>query len=432
MTCFMIFFGLAVCAFEELMVYSVCNTFLQRRLSGKYQDFLAIAGFTLFLLVINQLHHPLLNVTATVLTAFCIALLIFTGGARERLYCCSLTCLVLFATEYVGFRILGGDLSARSFLSTIIATVLIKLSAFIILQMICSGSKNKKVRFAGPQKIIGCFFLYPLSCFVLLLGLRYSKISAPPRTVGEFVLITGLLMLLFSNMLLFFLYDYVVTISGQIHEHELSQAKDHLTQQHFSIIQETNRKYTSLLHDVNNYIRTIQNIQLQEDSRQIQHISESLMAEISGIGSQTFCSSPIINAILHEKYQEALGAQIDFHIFVEPCFPEPQISDHDLISLLCNLIDNAEEAAVQCEHPYVNIQLFVNGAYQVIKVRNPYRNDLIYSQKHFFTSKPNPEKHGFGIRRVEAITKKYNGSFSCTPGSDEFTAVALLPLDIPC
>lgn len=430
MTCFLILWGFAVCIFEELMIYSVCETFLNRRLPRKYQDVLITTALSLTLFMINQFHRPLLNVTATLITALCTALVLFTGCLRERLYCCSLSCLVLFATEYVGFRILGSDLSTRSLFSTIIATILIKLAAFIILRIICYSSKSKKVRFTGPPAITGCFFLYPLSCFALLLGLRYSRLSTPPQSAGEIILITGLFLLLFSNMLLFFLYDYVITLSGQMHEYELNQAKDTLTQQHFTILQEINNRYASLLHDVNNYIKTIQNLRTQEDSFQIQHISSSLMSEISEIRSQSYCTSPVINAILYEKQQTAIQKEIDFRIFVEPYFPAPDIPDNDLISLLCNLLDNALEAAVQCRNGFVDVQLFVNGAYHIIKIRNPYEHQPLRDHNHFFTSKQDSQNHGFGIRRVEAIAEKYHGTFRCTSEKSEFTAIVLLPLKI--
>lgn len=430
MTFFIMLFGLAVCVFEELMVYTVCKTFLKRRFSHRYQDFGTLVCLSLALFCINQLHSPVLNVAATISTALCIAILLFTGFIREKIYCCCLVCLVLFATEHIGYRILGGNLSTYSLLSTITATILIKLITFIILQVICYSAKIKDIRLSGSHSIGWCFFLYPISCFILLLGLRYSKIHIVPQSSGELLLIIGLFLILFSNMLLFFLYDYTVSISDHIREYELSQTRDSLTQKHFAAIQETSQKYASLLHDVNNYIKTVQTMQLQETSVSIQHISESLMNEINSINSQTFSSSPIINAILMEKKQDALKKHIDFRIFVEPCYPEPSIAANDLISLFCNLIDNAMEVAIQCESPYVDIQLFVNGAYQVIKIRNPYQHKLLRSHSHFFTSKPDNEKHGFGMKRMKNIVEKYHGTLSCTPEDSEFIAIALLPLNL--
>lgn len=430
MTFFIMLFGLAVCVFEELMVYTVCKTFLKRRFSHRYQDFGTLVCLSLALFCINQLHSPIFNVTGAVTTSLIIAVLLFTGSVSEQIYCCSITCLVIFATEHVGFRILGGNLSMHGLLFTVIVTVLVKLTSFIILQAICYHAKSKNIRLTGSHSIGWCFFLYPISCFILLLGLRYSKIHIVPQSAGESLLIAGLFMILFSNMLLFFLYDYTVTISDHIREYELSQTRDSLTQSHFVAVQETNQKYSALLHDVNNYIRTVQTIQLQGATVSIQHISESLMGEINNISSQTFSSSPIINAILLEKKQEALKNQIDFRVFVEPGFPEPSIADNDLISLLCNLIDNAIEAAIPCENSYVDIQFFVNGAYQVIKIRNPYQHMLIRHHAHFLTSKTDTEKHGFGMKRIENIMEKYNGTLSCTPGEAEFTAIALIPFDI--
>lgn len=428
MTCFLMILGFFICIFEELMIYSVCDTFLERRFCFKYQDFVIIAFLSSILFLANQLHHPLLNVAVALMTSLTIALLLFTGLIREQLYCCSLACMVIFSTEHVGFRLLGGELSRYGFLSTILATIMIKLTSFFILQVICHYAKNKKIQFTGSRITTWCFFLYPLTCFILLIGLRYSHINVTLHSFGEKILIVGLFLLLFSNMLLFFLYDYIISITEQVRKHELSQTKDSLTQQHFAILQETNTKYASLLHDVNNYIQTIQTLQLQNDSLKIKSISNSLMNEISDISSQTFCSSPVINAILHEKQQSSLQKQLDFRVFVEPCFPTPDIPDNDLISLLCNLLDNAMEAAIQCTDGFVDVKFFVNGTYQIIKIQNPYKDHPKHDQNRFFTSKPDTQNHGFGIRRVEAIAEKHHGTLKISMEESLFTAVVLLPV----
>lgn len=263
----------------------------------------------------------------------------------------------------------------------------------------------------------------------MLLGLRYSGIDFPSQVFGDAMLTIGLFLLLFSNMLLFVLYDYLITLTGRMHEYELNQTKDALTRQHFSILQETNDRYAGLLHDVNNYIQTVQAIRTQGDSQQLDHISASLMSEISEIRGQTFCTCPLVNAVLLEKQQAARQDGIDYRVFVEPYFPTPHMADKDLISLLCNLLDNALEAAVKCPDPYVDIKFFVNGTYQVFKISNPYAGEPSRDHDRFFTTKPDAQNHGYGIRRAEAIAEKYHGTLSCTPQGSTFTAIVLLPLE---
>lgn len=427
MNCFLFVFGLVICGFEVWMIYSLGETFLNRRFSRKYQDIIVLSGFTLLLFCINQLHNSVLNLMATVVLVAGTMLLLFSGSVMERIYCGSLVSLILLLTEFVGFRVLGGDLSEHRLFTTVIATILIKLSSFMILQVICCRAKNRDIRFTGSQKITWCFFFYPAACFILLLGLRYSRFKLTAGSIGELLLVAGLCLLLFSNMLLFFLYDHIVSMSERMREYELSQTKDSLNQRHFAIVRETNHKYASLLHDVNNYISIIQSIQLQGDLERLQCTAQSLLKEISGISSQNFCCSPIINAILYEKQQAAVKNHIDFDIFVEMNFIPPDIDDNDLISILCNLIDNALEAAQQSDDKSVKVQLYMNAGYHVLKIRNTCPNRQVPQRLQLLTTKSDKSRHGFGIERVKAIAKKYNGISNFSPENGIFTAIVLLP-----
>lgn len=428
MTVFSIVFGIAVCVFEEVMVYTVCQTFLERRFSSKCADISVLAGLSLILFFVNRQHSSVLNFTFGIATALSLALLLFYGLKKEKIYCCILACLVIFATEYIGFRVLGSDLSTHSFSAMVFTTLAVKLTAFIILQWICRSAKAKTLHFIGSTIITWCFFLYPVSLTILLIGLRYSNVRIETHSAGQILLIAGLLLLLFSNMLLFFLYDYIIRISDQMREYEARQMKDLLMQQHYASLQEISHRYASILHDVNNYIRTVQTMQLEEQSAQIQHTSESLMQEISGISGLTYCNSPLINAVLHEKKQEAVNRQIRFEVFVEPFFPDPAVDDSDLISLLCNLLDNAVEAAVQCEDPFIKVALFVNNAQQLFKICNSSPHKPLAGGPRFLTTKADTQNHGFGIARVESIAEKYGGVLRCKAEDSGFTATVVLPL----
>ena len=161
MTHFFLFFGLAVCSFELLMVYMLCEAFLDRRCARKYQDFSVIVCFSAVLFLINQQHNPMLNLVASLTISYLLSLLLFSGYNRERIYCCGLACFVIFAAEHIGYRIMGSDISRYGFFPMTIATILIKLTSFIILQIICCNARSKKMLFNGTRTTVICFFLYP-------------------------------------------------------------------------------------------------------------------------------------------------------------------------------------------------------------------------------------------------------------------------------
>lgn len=170
MAYFLVILGFSVCVFEEMMVYSVCNTFLERRFAHKYQDILIVVCMSAVLFMANRLQYSKLNIAAAILISGTTTLWLFGGSIIGRIYYCGLACIVILATEYAGYHILGGDLPSQSLFSTLAVTILTKLSAFIILRIICYSVRNKKVPFfrsSGDHRM-----LLSLPAFLLCFALR--------------------------------------------------------------------------------------------------------------------------------------------------------------------------------------------------------------------------------------------------------------------
>lgn len=121
-----------------------------------------------------------------------------------------------------------------------------------------------------------------------------------------------------------------------------------------------------------------------------------------------YCENKIIDAILYNK--SLICKKNDINIFIEVYLKDNLlIKEIDLISIFTNLLDNAIEASMflNKEDRKISINSRIINNYLVLKITNNY-NSIINA--NFSTIKKDKENHGFGIKIIKEIVKKYDGT----------------------
>ena len=122
-----------------------------------------------------------------------------------------------------------------------------------------------------------------------------------------------------------------------------------------------------------------------------------------------YCENKIIDAILYNK--SLICKKNDINIFIEVYLKDNLlIKEIDLISIFTNLLDNAIEASMflNKEDRKISINSRIINNYLVLKIINNYNNSIINA--NFSTIKKDKENHGFGIKIIKEIVKKYDGT----------------------
>lgn len=89
------------------------------------------------------------------------------------------------------------------------------------------------------------------------------------------------------------------------------------------------------------------------------------------------------------------------------------MKDADLYSLVGNALENAREAVMKLDNPDKKIITFTlsqKGSFFDMDFTNYFKGDLVFEDDGLATSKDNSEGlHGFGIKSMKLIAKKYGG-----------------------
>jgi sensor histidine kinase regulating citrate/malate metabolism len=93
-------------------------------------------------------------------------------------------------------------------------------------------------------------------------------------------------------------------------------------------------------------------------------------------------------------------------------------------------MDNAIEAVSQfqqAEKRQIEVTIFRQQCFLVIKVVNPSPQSLVFQEGLPVTTKEDPDHHGFGLRSVRHIVEKYDGNLCITDKDGEFSLKILIP-----
>lgn len=110
-----------------------------------------------------------------------------------------------------------------------------------------------------------------------------------------------------------------------------------------------------------------------------------------------------------KRYADKMGVRFLPEIMIENFI----ISDKDICSILCNVLDNAVEAACQCDNAFVNIVLKGDPDSQgyFIICENNYK-EVNLKRGRYITTKADRENHGLGIDIIRRLVKEYHGKCS--------------------
>ncbi|MBQ2953414.1 MAG: sensor histidine kinase [Clostridia bacterium] len=166
-----------------------------------------------------------------------------------------------------------------------------------------------------------------------------------------------------------------------------------------------------------------------------EYLERTSMAE-SGFLKEFDCGNYTLNVILNHSIGAARisGVEMQTEVLVPNQLPFPE---EELCSLLCNLLDNAIEAAASsnASKPEVFIRIQPRQDYLFIKLVNSV-NDRVTPQRRLSlrTTKANRELHGFGTQIIKRIVDSHNGSIKYSmdkTSTGEHSFVTDVMLELP-
>ena len=137
----------------------------------------------------------------------------------------------------------------------------------------------------------------------------------------------------------------------------------------------------------------------------------------SNVGVNT--GSAVIDAVLNNKIALCNTKGIKMKCAIDTQFEN--INDIDISILLSNLLDNAIRGC-DTSDPYIELIISRKKSLTFISVKNSISGSVLTDNPDLKTDKVDKSEHGYGIRSIRDIAKKYDGSVEFMEDNGKFIA----------
>lgn len=363
----------------------------------------------------STLHLPThFNLAIALLICLAFLLILFKGKLRNKVFLSAIYIVIIFfadilATITITFFGIEYSMSGGDNVTYIVGAM---LSDFIRLWLLAYVGKILSQRI---QNLPISYWIFMLVCPVLSIMclVIFDIYLMQAEEVNKLLIFIPPFCILYINFMLFRFFE---TFSEQIRLRvieELAQKEE----ENYKILQNNETELRKLRHDMKNHIMMLQEYLENDDAETaLQHL-KSIQETLSGISSAVYTNNPAIDAAINIGARKAQAENIEYkaQIIGDAIV---KIEAADICKFLSNAIDNAIEACILCEKKHIYIELNITTDNVKIHIENTTMSnpDTI----KFLTSKTDRKNHGYGIKNMKSVVKKYNGMMETKVSNEVF------------
>lgn len=370
----------------------------------------------------------LLNFTWANLIAFwvCNFFLLYCcyhTSIKSSVFHCSILLIFNVLTEsivmFASSAILGTDLLAclDNSLNLIFQSTISKLLYFFTIYLISKISSKEHRRENSAISIT--LFILPVSSALIIYSVLYALAEYDIKQAFLSILAIGIVLLLFSNLIVFWIYELALKTNRRNMELEIEQQKEKATAEYYKLLNRQNENSKILIHDIKRHLNAIKGITQNQES--VNEYIDNIIEDFSINKTVEYCNNPMVNVIVNRYKTLCDSYGIKMNIDIRTARLD-FMSEPDITALLDNILENAAEAAKKAENKFIDFSMFMRkNKYISILVTNSVSNKVYVINNRIASSKKSDGIHGTGLKSIKRVIKKYNGEINMKFNSEEMT-----------
>lgn len=251
-----------------------------------------------------------------------------------------------------------------------------------------------------------------LSMILILFSFLYGNFQSDEH---------GLLYTAISSLIViavFYLFYHTCILSKQQEDAKLIQQSMDITSNYVTSLKEEHDEIKEIRHDIKNQLHVMATLLQQGNDEEVQTLIQQLSDDLSR-SRVSISGNVYIDAVLRLKMKEYPDIQFHLDITLAEGF---HMEGQDIISLLCNIIDNACEELQRVHQQEFHLLIRANHVQFLLKEENP------CGEKQSLTTVKDDKFHGYGLKIIHEIVDQYDGVIEITNEDHRFRMSILLPL----
>lgn len=411
-------FYLIVFFIEALILWQYCSNLFHAKFSS------AITGASLLILYgtlffTSFLNIYWLNTIAFLLANFIFIFLLYETGWGTALFHATVATILMGLGELIILSI--STSFARNFyverfdfVKLSLFTLFSKLIYFFIMYLISHmlGKPREQGQRFGRETLM--LTGVPLISFWLILTLATICHTVNTSDLVDRLITISAILILFMNLLIWSIYSHILKKQQEITNMQLQLQREADSIAYYEMLLKQNESQNILIHDIKKHLQSISLLNEQNNQPKIASYIERLVNSSALQHTLQICDNDLLNAILSQYTLRCQEKSIAFHPDIRNNTID-FLSDNDLTSLFCNLLDNAVEAASKQVNSYIELSVLKkpNTPFTILTIENSCLLDpFAINPKKLVSSKKEPKKHGLGLKSVEKVIQKYSGDIT--------------------
>lgn len=179
-------------------------------------------------------------------------------------------------------------------------------------------------------------------------------------------------------------------------------------------------------HDLKHQIRALEHVSEGERSNYIRELEDAIGIYDAVVET----GNEVVNTIISEKALICGRRDIRLSCMVDASHLD-FMSTLDIYALLGNALDNAIESVSRYadkDKRIISLTICAVGDFLSIQINNYCEDNVVFTDGLPMTTKRNKDYHGFGMKSMRHLAKKYGGSMATSIADNMFTLQILLPM----
>lgn len=265
------------------------------------------------------------------------------------------------------------------------------------------------------------FLIFPIFTLITVIVMTNSMITSYHEDIVNVYYVIAIVLIVL-NMVVFHLINEILENSQRIREADVLKQQSIGQLELYNSLRKNYDIQRKRTHEYKNQIMCIDSLLKKKNYNKLEEYINSIFDKLDGQLDMVDTNNEVVNAVINAKYYEALQNYVLFILKIND-LSHIKVSDEDIVTILSNLLDNAIEAAGQCDidKRTVGIKLLYEDDVLSIAVSNSYKTEPeIMEDGYMRTIKDDKEQHGLGIRNVVATLEKYNAEYIIDYKNGEF------------
>lgn len=419
---------------ESIILWQYCSNMFYSKYSD-YKTLLASIIVYIFPFLVMFQKNIWLNLIAFLFSNFIYVILFFQTSCFSALFHATITTLVMSAGELLITSLIPRLVydfydEISNLRNSSIFAMLSKMLYFCVLQILLHFFVKSKETKQSYNHGISLLTIIPI--FTTIIALSFASISLDnilSDTHNYLIAISSILMLII-NIIVFSIYNYNQQKSREFAELQLLLQKEYDSAEYYKMLNEQHENQSILIHDIKKHLNSISLLNEQGEQEKVASYIDRIIHSSDLRDSIRMCDNTMLNAILSRYLRKCQDSHISFRSDIRSGCAD-FLSEEDLTTLFCNLLDNAYESACKQKNSFIeiNMERKEHTAFTLLTMTNSCWSDPFDpNTKQLISTKKEPLRHGFGIKSIKRILKKYNGDIQMYYDKEHITFHTIIML----